>query len=153
MCLTHTMRSPLVHDDTNHAGTHKHTHSSQAHEAHKHADTRRHAVMSEWQMKEVNCLGLTSSVEVTRKEGKLICWLSLLVSEAISHLSFAPCFLFLSYFSLLKCCTTALCLWSCKSFPNYTYKLPKKHLFMLFSAHDWPIKILHTKLFNVPNSN
>lgn len=67
-------------------------------EAHTHRHTQTHnKAMRVWQMKEVNCLSLTSWVAaggyectVLWREGKWICWLSLFVSEAIPHLSFAP---------------------------------------------------------------
>lgn len=85
LCFAHTMNSPLMHADTQ---THTHHRSS------KYIHTR--PSLSEWQMKEVNCLSLASWVAaggyectVIWKERKWICWVSLFVSEAISFFLFA----------------------------------------------------------------
>lgn len=70
------------------------------------------------QMKEVNCLSLTSWVAaggcecaVISREGKWICWLSVFVSDAISHLSFAACLEPCPHhiLSLLELCSIPLC--------------------------------------------
>lgn len=108
------------------------TNLSQICKAHTHRQPHIHTVKSEWQMKEVNCHGLTSSVAaggyectVISKEGKWICWLSLLVSEAISHLSFAPCF-YSCHISPF--CNIAPHLFVSWSLSDFLYFLLKKHV-------------------------
>lgn len=66
----------------------------------KHMNTQPHVhmVMSEWQMKGVNCLSLTSSLAaggyecMSYREEEEINLSAISLSEALSHLSFAPCF-------------------------------------------------------------
>lgn len=131
----------LVHANT-HGQTHTYTHS-------KYTQPHIHKATSVWQMKEVNCLSLTSwmaaggyECTVIWREGKWICWLSLFVSEAISHLSFAPYFhypVMLSFFSntaaqLFVCLLISFlffvphfsCFFLCVSFPiSLDFTFPK----------------------------
>lgn len=87
--------------------TRSHTHTKNKPEMHPRMNAREHArthkqvrrATSVWQMREVNCLSLTSweaaggyECCVIWREGKWIRWPSLFVSEAISHLSFPPRF-------------------------------------------------------------
>lgn len=104
--LMHTIHSPLALDHTNahtHAHAHTHTHTRPTSPtAHTYAQTLGSRLNDRWRGLIAIALHHQWQQEVMNviwKEGKGTCWLS----EAISHLSFAPCFY--SCHSSLSCNT------------------------------------------------